>query len=334
VIIERVAAEDDAAFAEWFRPFHASELATWPGEPGWAEHELQVLYRDQSDSDIVIAVARDDDGSAIGCLDVSMPKRESLHVAYMLVAVDPAHWGRGVGRALVEHGEQIARQSGRMKVIGRTDEPLQETESRGSRFARAAGYTAGRADARRELRLPMAPGRLDALEAACLPFANGYEIVTWTERCPEVLADGRVYLSRIISADAPRGELDYEEEDWDLPRLRNWERNVAKMDRHLLAAGAVEVSSGALVGFTEVGLPRRQPEVAYQFDTVVSAAHRGRRLGMLVKVANMRALLELSPATSRILTWNAVENEPMIRLNEAMGFELVGIGTGWQKDLS
>ncbi|HKH88383.1 MAG TPA: GNAT family N-acetyltransferase, partial [Acidimicrobiales bacterium] len=250
VIIEELDAQDDSAFAEWFRPYQAAERFAWPEEPGWAEHELRVLYRDESDSRIVIAVAREDGGSAIACLDVSLPKRENLHIAYLLVAVDPAHEGRGAGRALLEHGEQIARAHGRTRIIGRTDEPAHEGESRSTRFARAAGYAAGRADARRQLQLPVRAGRLEALEASCAPFATGYEIVTWTSACPDELADGRVELSRVVSADAPRGSLDYDEENWDIARLRNWEHNVDEMDRHLLAAGAVELASGALVGFT------------------------------------------------------------------------------------
>lgn len=334
MIIEAIDAGDEAAFAEWFRPFQAAEQFSWPDDPGWAETELRVLYRDQSSSDILIAVARDDDGVAIGCLDISLPKMENLHIAYVVVVVDPGHRGRGVGRALVHHAEHTARERGRGKVIGRTDEPIQDSELRSARFAKAAGYTVGRTDARRELRLPVAPERLDALEAACAATGGRYEIVTWTGACPEELADGRVELGRAISADAPRGTLGYEEENWTMARLRNWESNVADMGRHLLVAGAVERSTGALVGFTEVGVPRSVPEVAYQFDTVVATEHRGHRLGMLLKIATTRFILERSPATGRILTWNAVENDPMIRVNESLGFELVGITTSWQKQLS
>jgi GNAT superfamily N-acetyltransferase len=334
VIIEQVDAFDDVAFAEWFRPFRASELSVWPQEPGWTEHELRVLYRDTSENDMVIAVARNDGGLSIGCLDVSLPKRESLQNAYILLAVDPAYQRQGVGRALLEHGEEIARQSGRERVLGRTDEPVQDGKPRSWRFAEAAGYRAGRVDARRELRLPPAPGVLDALEAEALPFATDYDIVTWTGSCPDALTAGRIELGRILSADAPHGSLDYEEEVWDLERLGNWERNVNEMGRDLLAAGAIERSSGAMVGFTEIGLPRDQQSVAYQFDTVVAPGQRGHRLGMLLKIANMRALVEHSPQTQRTLTWNATENDPMIRVNEAMGFQLVGLTVGWQKDLT
>jgi GNAT superfamily N-acetyltransferase len=334
VIIDLLDLGDDEAFSEWFRPFHASERFTWPDDPGWAEHELRVLCRDPSEAETLLAVARADDGSPVGCLDVSLPNRESLHVAYVVVAVDPAHRRQGVGRALLEYGERIARDRGRTTAIGRTDDPVQETESPGTLFARAAGYSAGRADARRELRLPVPADRLDELEAASVPFSGGYEIVAWTGACPDHLAAGRVELSRTISADAPRGTLDYDDEDWDLARLRNWEQNVAEINRHLLAAGAVELTSGTLVGFTELGLPIDEPEIAYQFDTVVAPAHRGHRIGTLLKIATTRALAELSPATSRVLTWNAAENDPMIRVNEGLGFELVGLGTGWQKQLA
>ncbi|MGH9169590.1 MAG: GNAT family N-acetyltransferase [Acidimicrobiales bacterium] len=333
VNIEPVDANDEAAFAEWFRPFHAAECRAWPDDPGWAEHELRVLCADQSEAEIVIAVARDVDGTPVGCLDVSMPSRENLDLAYVSVSVDPAHERRGVGRALLEHGEQVAQDRGRSRIFGHTLEPV-DSEPRGASFARAASYRAARTNERRDLHLPVSPELLDDLTAACLPFAAGYEIVTWTGSCPGSLAEGRVHLAQVISADAPHGELDYEVENWDIDRLRRWEANVEQMGRDLLSAGAVESASGTLVGFTELGLPRRRPQLAYQFDTVVSPEHRGHRLGALTKIANVRALAERSPETRRMSTWNAADNAPMIGVNEAIGYARAGILRDWQKDIA
>ncbi|MHB8244859.1 MAG: GNAT family N-acetyltransferase [Acidimicrobiales bacterium] len=334
MITEEVDVDDDEAFASWFRSLHASERYTWPNEPGWAENELRAVYRDNRDADRVLIVARDDDGSPVGSLDVSLPKRESFHIAYLILAVHPSHCGRGIGQELLARGEDVAREHGREKVLGWTDEPVQQGESRSNRFARLAGYSPGRVDARRELRLPMAPARTEAIESSGRRHAQGYEIVAWQGRCPDGIVEGRIALSQTISADAPRGELDYDEEHWDVERLRNWERQVGEMNRDLLAAGAVELATGFLVAFTEIGVPRATREVAYQLDTVVAPEHRGHRLGLLLKIANARALEEQSSTTRRVLTWNAVENVPMISVNEQMGYELVGIGTAWQKQLS
>jgi len=80
-------------------------------------------------------------------------------------------------------------------------------------------------------------------------------------------------------------------------------------------------------------VPRAAPRVAYQFDTIVLPAHRGHRLGLLLKVANVRALQAREPSTLRVVTTNATSNEPIVRVNDRLGFRLAGTGTVWQKRL-
>lgn len=59
--------------------------------------------------------------------------------------------------------------------------------------------------------------------------------------------------------------------------------------------------------------------------------HRGRRLGTLGKLANLRQLLDASPRTTGVVTHNAAENRPMMAVNEAMGFEVVCDVLTWEK---
>ncbi|MGO9557529.1 MAG: hypothetical protein ACLPQS_14055 [Acidimicrobiales bacterium] len=54
----------------------------------------------------------------------------------------------------------------------------------------------------------------------------------------------------------------------------------------------------------------------------------------LAEHSSLTALAQRSPATEFVLTWNAVENDPMIRVNDVLGFEVVGLGTAWQKYLT
>ncbi len=61
--------------------------------------------------------------------------------------------------------------------------------------------------------------------------------------------------------------------------------------------------------------------------------HRGRGLGLLVKIANVRRLAEGSPATTRLKTFNADENAPMRRINDALGFRPSMVSGGWRLDL-
>jgi GNAT superfamily N-acetyltransferase len=333
-MIESVDLQDEAALAEWFEPVRAADLADWPDGSGWALRELAVLIRDRTASTSELAVVRGDDGDVEASAWVRMPERENRQVAEVRLVVHPRWRGRGSGRALLDHCEQMVRSRDRHTIVATTDEPVREAEASASaRFARAAGYEPALAEARRSLALPVDPAFLDRLEAACLCFSSAYELVAWIGACPDGYLDGRVALARSISTDAPQGKLAKEADDVDADRIRTFEKAIDAMDRDEYSAGAVETSTGELVGFTEIGVPRTLPKHAYQFDTVVLHAHRGHRLGTLLKIANLRALAERSPATEYVLTWNAIENDPMIRVNDMLGFEVVGLGTAWQKDL-
>jgi hypothetical protein len=121
---------------------------------------------------------------------------------------------------------------------------------------------------------------------------------------------------------------------WDGERVRREEARHAGMGSTFLAAGAVHRPTGRLVGFTEVGLSRSDPRRAFQWGTMVSAAHRGHRLGLLLKVRALQELGTTSPATQYVSTWNAQENRHMIAVNEALGARTNGRVVSLQRKLT
>ncbi len=166
-----------------------------------------------------------------------------------------------------------------------------------------ARATRTQTEVRRDIDLPLDPARAAALEA-CSPYAEGYTLRTWRDRCPDDLLDDRAHLMRCMS-DVPLGDTDYREEEWDAARVRRRESLIASQNRTFFTAAPVRTASGRLGAFSEVGVPLGAPERAYQWETLVLGEHRGRRLGTLVKLACLRKIAAGSPARRYVSTWTA-----------------------------
>ena len=78
---------------------------------------------------------------------------------------------------------------------------------------------------------------------------------------------------------------------WDARRIARERRlELAARGVRKLAAVAQHVASGRLVAFTELLLSPDAPRQAWQLVTLVHPEHRGHRLGLAVKLANLEVL--------------------------------------------
>jgi RimJ/RimL family protein N-acetyltransferase len=177
---------------------------------------------------------------------------------------------------------------------------------------------------RRELDLTTVDdGELDNLVKTQIEGRDSnYELVTWVDRAPEGLVEGVANLVGRMSTDTPRGELSLEPEAWDASRWREKEDDASRSGRRRVAAGAVD-HSGQLVAFTDIGAWAHESAVAEQWNTIVDPDHRGHRLGLATKIANLQNLRREIPGALRLETWNALENSRMITINELLGFQIV-----------
>lgn len=115
----------------------------------------------------------------------------------------------------------------------------------------------------------------------------------------------------LAEAGAVAGE-DYE--------VRERER-VLLLGNRLFHAVVLHRPTGEVVALSDLALSRANPAAFVdQMDTIVLPGHRGRRLGMLVKAANLIQVRRLAPSAAGIVTWNAAENRYMLAVNEALGF--------------
>ncbi len=287
------------------------------------------------------------DGRIVAQATTETQTGEEADTSWVQLSVHPEFRGRGIGRALADRIEDAVLADGRRKAItyvpGReTGGPRLESptgygsiaaDARSTRFMRARGYTFEQVERLSRLQLPVAG--LDALVAAAQEASGAdYRVHTWIDRSPERWLEDRAVLATRMSTDAPSAGLEEPEDVWTVERVRDADdRRESNPRRHLVAA-AEHVPSGRLVAYSALSVPRQPHRAVQQYATLVLREHRGHRLGMLVKVANLAHLAVVSPGHPSILTFNAEENRHMLDVNEALGFTSIAYEGAWRKDLA
>jgi RimJ/RimL family protein N-acetyltransferase len=90
---------------------------------------------------------------------------------------------------------------------------------------------------------------------------------------------------------------------------------------------------GTVVGYSVAAASNEHHHHVDQWGTLVDREHRGRRLGLAVKCALLRALSDGFPDKTFIETTNAETNAHMVAINEALGFEVAQVYGDFQKRL-
>lgn len=289
------------------------------------------------------------DGRIAGRALLTLPMVAGATEARLHVEVLPEHRGQGIGTALLERLEADASTYGRTALQA---DPPHTSRPGGDRIPSPTGFGDVPADdpgARFLVRhgydlelvarissLPLGIGVeavREHLEGAMEHAGPDYRVVTWTGATPEDRLDDLAALKSGMSTDAPMAGLEVVPDPWDADRVREHGLRQQATGRILLTAAAEHVPTGRLVAYTEIEVDRGDEPAAVQEDTLVLRAHRGHRLGMLVKAANIVRLVELAPSTTVVTTFNAEDNRPMLDVNEALGFEPIGLEGNWQKRL-
>ncbi|MEU6022246.1 hypothetical protein [Micromonospora sp. NPDC047134] len=116
-------------------------------------------------------------------------------------------------------------------------------------------------------------------------------------------------------------------------QARQIERFQALRGRRRYHLGAVHEQTGRLVAWTMVQTGPFRNWHGSQEITIVDPAHRGRRLGLLVKIENLRQVLAREPELRVIDTWNAAVNDHMVSINEQLGYRVAESAADWQLTL-
>ncbi len=288
--------------------------------------QMQVRYGwDQSPERHLLACAG---GDAVAMAEVELGEWDNRDLVWCYLVVHPEHRRRGVGTTLLSEVSELGRRCGRTK-IGTAWWQTPATEA----FAQNHGFELASREIYRQVRLADLPaGFADAAYAEAAPHASDYELVRIEGYAPATMLPDLADLTATIN-DAPIDDLDIEDEVFPVERIQDYENASIESGHRLYRVVARHRATGELGGHTVVAVDRERPELAHQHDTSVSRAHRGHRLGLLLKADLMCWLALAEPQAMSIDTWNAESNDHMIRVNERLGYRPLGRELAFQRRL-
>jgi GNAT superfamily N-acetyltransferase len=260
----------------------------------------------------------DETADPIGVLVLDKPTRDNLHLVWAQITVHPDHRRAGHGSVIMNEALRRTREAGRTTLWVGTAE-----DDQGARkFVEGFGFSYASHDARRRQVLACVNhAEVQRLWADAQAAASDYCLERLQPPITDQVLGELVEVTAAIN-DAPMGDLTYEDEKFDMQRLRDLETAMAGRGNRAYRVIARHRDSGEVGGHTIVATHPLQPEVGGQGDTAVARHHRGHRLGLLLKIDMMHWLAEVEPQLKIIETWNNVDNTFMINVNEALGYRL------------
>jgi GNAT superfamily N-acetyltransferase len=231
------------------------------------------------------------------------------------LVVHPAARGNGLGRELLGAAVRRAFAEGfrsmGVEVVGGT--PAVD-------FFERYGFRCAFVEIRNVLRMSTVDWqRLGDMAAG---VSSGYRIEFYPGGPPADLYEGYAEAKEIVRDSYEVGDLELRPSSYDPERLEASVRTLHARGLQPYIVIGIHEQTGEVAGLTEVVVPAQRPTRADQYDTVVVPKHRGYGLGRAMKARMLFELRSAEPQVIDVQTWNAIENEPMLRVNAELGFKV------------
>ena len=325
LVLAEIDPDDDAALRSWFDLRRVVDAVDLPGDPpnSWALHVGRLRHPWPGSEHRAFLAHRG--GDAVGWVALSLPMTENRTTAQLDLQVLPAYRGQGLGRALLAVATQLAADLGRSRLVA------EATGEDAWAFATVVGATCALVDTERRLDLTtLDEAALGRLHAEAVRNSHGYSLLQWAGPTPDQHLGAVAALESRMSTDAPMDDLQWDQEVYDDDRLRARDSVLARRGARPFTTVVRHDATDRVVGETLLVVSSDVPQAANQWATIVEPEHRGHRLGLLLKIANLRQLMSREPAVTTIGTWNADSNVAMLRVNVAMGFTAVRRWGEWE----
>ncbi|GAB4002290.1 GNAT family N-acetyltransferase [Glycomyces albus] len=330
-------ADDPALITATFEIRTAAHAADTPENPVPVRRFYETLFTHSWPGRYNRWFAARNDGRVVGALRLTFWLESNRHLAHFALHVHPHHRGQGVGSTLLDFAVETARAEGRTTL--NTDAPLAweggpARDEAGAVFLEKRGFTRALTSVNRRCKVDaLDPSEEDRLYQKTLAAAgDAYELRQWVGPVPDDLLVTMCRMDSMIVNEIPLGDLEIEAEEIDTEKLRAAEAINRAEGRIKLHSVAVD-KNGEVVAWSELSIDDGPYTAAHQGITIVDPGHRGHRLGMLTKLANLRLLRERFGNVTEIWTDNADVNSHMIAINETLGYETVDAAGEYQRKL-
>jgi mycothiol synthase len=251
------------------------------------------------------------DGEIAGFADLNFPWD---HAALLEIVVHPQARRRGVGSAILRELLPEVEARGRTEIEG-----WQLTkDSDGARWAAGRGFRLTNSVIIQRLMFADVDSALWDV-----PVPPGYRLVRWAGHAPDDLIESYSRARNAIH-DAPNGEQAAQSPRWTPELTREAEQDFLNRGAEQRVVVAVHEATGEVAGMTELELHSERPSRAFQRETSVVPAHRGRGLGRWVKTHMIRWVRQERPALTEITTGTSAANVHMARVNHSIGYGTIG----------
>lgn len=151
-------------------------------------------------------------------------------------------------------------------------------------------------------------------------IGSGYRVEFYPGGPPDELIEAYA-VAKAEVRDVDDGDLDLRPSSYDPQRLRDSLACLHKRGMKPYIVLAIHEKTGAVAGLTEVVVPAQHPTRADQYDTIVVPDHRGYGIDRAIKARMLFELRSAEPKLADVQTWNAQDNESMLKVNAELGFE-------------
>ncbi|WP_412075767.1 GNAT family N-acetyltransferase [Streptomyces xanthophaeus] len=330
--ILRIGSSDGVGLRRWFEVVDAVEkhdspdapppsARVWTGRPRtpWPGCEERVY----------LAI---DGPRAVGAARLKLFHHENRDVACAWGWVLPGSRRLGVGRTLLRYLSDESHRAGRTRIVIENPEP-----GPGHAFLAALGFRRVTRERRWRLDLPAGQDlrtRYAPLLGEVRARARGYSLVSWVDATPERYVRDFARAFGRMSTDVPHDALAWGEAGYDVQRVRDLEGVLDALGLRRYTTAAVDAGD-TLVGYTCLAQPTDiPPGTAEQWDTFVLPEHRGRRLGLLLKIENLLWARQREPRLTMVHTSNADANEAMVRVNRMIEFTPDVPWSKWEREVT